>query len=227
MDDTEYIWKHLSVGYIQPTFDKQSASFLIRNYLASTNGNTPAPQYFTSVSFDALSSRYELDTSKVGDFLQLTHYDSKKKEIYGEFQLSFILTYRGTSEPNAPDRIEFTQGKFVAKAPEEWFQWDKKNVILNEGELDLKQKREEILAKIFPFNDLKTIVLNSLQATVIVAIPSCPGQNRLSEVAPKSMSQFSDTLLYFCGCPSQTFLAKSSFTPGILILSEDSILGRS
>ncbi|SEG36533.1 hypothetical protein [Algoriphagus boritolerans] len=126
LDDTEYIWKHLSVGYIQPTFDKQSASFLIRNYLASTNGNTPAPQYFTSVSFDALSSRYELDTSKVGDFLQLTHYDSKKKEIYGEFQLSFILTYRGTSEPNAPDRIEFTQGKFVAKAPEEWFQWDKK-----------------------------------------------------------------------------------------------------
>lgn len=123
LDDTEYIWKHLSVGYIQPTFDKQSASFLIRNYLASTNGNTPAPQYFTSVSFDALSSRYELDTSKVGDFLQLTHYDSKKKEIYGEFQLSFILTYRGSSEPNAPDRIEFTQGKFVAKAPEDWFQW--------------------------------------------------------------------------------------------------------
>lgn len=91
----------------------------------------------------------------------------------------------------------------------------------------LKQKREEILTKIFPFNDLKTIVLNSLQATVIMAIPSCPGQNRLSEVAPKSMSQFSDTLLYFCGCPSQTFLAKSSFIPNILILSEDRILGRS
>lgn len=34
-----------------------------------------------------------------------------------------------------------------------------------------KQKREEILAKIFPFNDLKTIVLNSLQATVIKLFP--------------------------------------------------------
>jgi hypothetical protein len=123
LDDTEYIWKHLSVGYIQPTFDKQSASSLVRNYLAFNNGNIPAPYYFTSVSFDPNSSTYKLDTGKIGDFLQLTHYDNKKKEVYGEFQLSFILTYRGTSEPNAPDRIEFTQGKFVAKAPEAWFQW--------------------------------------------------------------------------------------------------------
>lgn len=126
LDDTEYIWKHLSIGHIQPTFEKQSASSLIRNYLAFNNGNIPAPQYFTSVSFDANSSTYELDTSKIGDFLQLTHYDNKKKEVYGEFQLSFILTYKGSNEPNAPDRIEFTEGKFVAKAPEKWFQCDKK-----------------------------------------------------------------------------------------------------
>lgn len=126
LDETEYIWKHLSVGYIQPTFEKQSASLLEKNYLRQNNGNIKAPRYFTSVSFDAGSSRYELDTSKVGDFLQLTHYDSKKKEIYGEFQLSFFLKYKGSSEPHAPDRIEFTQGKFVAKAPQEWFQWERK-----------------------------------------------------------------------------------------------------
>lgn len=35
----------------------------------------------------------------------------------------------------------------------------------------LKQKQEEILAKIFPFNELKTIVLNSLQATVSRLFP--------------------------------------------------------
>jgi hypothetical protein len=126
LDKTEYIWKDLSIGYIQPTFEKQSASLLKKNYLRLNNGNISAPRYSTSVSFDANSSTYELDTSKIGDFLQLTHYDNKKKEVYGEFQLSFILTYRGSSEPNAPDRIEFTRGKFVAKAPAEWFQWDKK-----------------------------------------------------------------------------------------------------
>ena len=96
-----------------------------------------------------------------------------------------------------------------------WTHWD------NPKWTGLKQKWEAFLDESFPFNESKTIVLNSLQATVIMAIPSCPSQNRMSEVAPKSMSQFSDTLLHFCGCPSQTFLAKSSFTPGILISSKD------
>ena len=91
----------------------------------------------------------------------------------------------------------------------------------------IKQKWEAFLDESFPFDDLKTIVLNSLQATVSMAIPSCPSQNRLSEVAPKSMSQFSDTFLHFCGCPSQTSLAESPFMPGILNLPEGKSLGRS
>ena len=91
----------------------------------------------------------------------------------------------------------------------------------------IKQKWEAFLDESFPFDDLKTIVLKSFQATVIMAFPSCPSQNLSFAAAPKSMSQFSDTLLHFCGCPSQTFLAESPFMPDILDLPESKSLGRS
>jgi hypothetical protein len=50
-----------------------------------------------------------------------------------------------------------------------------------------KQKWEAFLDESFPFNDLKTLVLNSFQATVYMAFPSYPSQNRQFAEAPKSV----------------------------------------
>ena len=51
----------------------------------------------------------------------------------------------------------------------------------------IKQKWEAFLDESFPFDDLKTIVLNSPQATVYMAFPSYPSQNRQFAAAPKSV----------------------------------------
>lgn len=52
-----------------------------------------------------------------------------------------------------------------------------------------KTETGSISFEIFPFSELKIVTFNSLQATVILAFPSCPSQNRMSEASPKRMSQ--------------------------------------
>ncbi|MDO8967120.1 hypothetical protein [Algoriphagus sp.] len=131
-DESGYFQRILDLGFILPTTEIQSAQELLKNTaqnnpnFANTVGQPPRPGYITTIGYDAISTVYLLDSELRESYFQLTHYDSDKKEIHGVFELEFFLSSKSSSEPNAPDRIKFTQGKFVAKAPEEWFQWDKK-----------------------------------------------------------------------------------------------------
>jgi hypothetical protein len=132
-DEIGYFQRNLDLGFILPTTEIQSAQELLRN----TSQNNPnltkntviqsvRPSYYTTIGYDAGSTFYLLDSELKESYFQITHYDYEKKEVHGVFELEFFLLSKGSSEPDAPDRIKFTQGKFVAKAPEEWFQWDRK-----------------------------------------------------------------------------------------------------
>lgn len=131
-DESGYFQRILDLGFILPTTEIQSAQELLKNTsqndpnFANTVGQPARPGYITTIGYDAISTVYPLDSELRESYFQLTHYDSDKKEIHGVFELEFFLSSKSSSEPNAPDRIKFTHGKFVAKAPEEWFQWDKK-----------------------------------------------------------------------------------------------------
>jgi hypothetical protein len=128
-DESGYFQRMLDLGFILPTTEIQSAQELLKNTSqndpnsANTVGQYGRPYYTTSIGYDAGSTYYKLDSELRESYFQLTHYDSDKKEIHGVFELEFFLSSKSSSEPNAPDRIKFTQGKFVAKAPQEWFQW--------------------------------------------------------------------------------------------------------
>jgi hypothetical protein len=131
-DEIGYFQRKLDLGFILPTTEIQSAQELLRNTsqnnpnFANIVGQPARPSYYTTIGYDAGSTLYKLDSELKESYFQITHYDYDKKEIHGVFELEFFLSFKGSSEPDAPDRIKFTQGKFVAKAPEEWFQWDRK-----------------------------------------------------------------------------------------------------
>ena len=130
-DETGRFQRKLNLGFILPTTEIQSSQELLRNTSQNDpnfgrNVRQPArPGHITTIGYDAISTVYKLDSELKESYFQITHYDYDKKEVHWVFELEFFLSSKGSSEPDAPDRIKFTQGKFVAKAPEEWFQWDR------------------------------------------------------------------------------------------------------
>jgi hypothetical protein len=76
---------------------------------------------------DVLGHFYILDTASfyqdgvMGNNFQITNYNSKKSEIEGTFDISFLIFRESNEDPNPPQKIHFTEGKFKVKVSQEWF----------------------------------------------------------------------------------------------------------
>ncbi|MGB3467197.1 MAG: hypothetical protein WBA74_18085, partial [Cyclobacteriaceae bacterium] len=64
---------------------------------------------------------YDIDRDGFDNWVQITEYDQKNGRIRGQFEIHLILAEnQGNIEPNAPDRIDFIEGTFDVRAPDDF-----------------------------------------------------------------------------------------------------------
>ncbi len=69
--------------------------------------------FSSTIGGDALKDLYhvlEVDSN----YVEVTEFDSKKKEIKGTFCITFVISRRGF-QSTAPDTLRFTEGRFHAR----------------------------------------------------------------------------------------------------------------
>ncbi|MCK5443079.1 MAG: hypothetical protein KAJ23_14420 [Maribacter sp.] len=83
----------------------------------------PSSSYVTLIDDgDVVGDRYdELDLENNNSF-QFTNYNSSRGEIEGVFNISYVLTRDDGEGEAPPTKLEFTEGRFSAKAKRSWFE---------------------------------------------------------------------------------------------------------
>jgi hypothetical protein len=70
--------------------------------------------YVTIIGRDALNDIYDLDTTAVNNFIQITRYNVDNQEIEGIFNVTLVLSRDGFKTGTLPQKLEFSNGKFKA-----------------------------------------------------------------------------------------------------------------
>lgn len=111
----------LSLGTFKGILDKQKPN--IYSIIPNNNISPYQGAVYNTLLFDGdvLGSTYSVDTTAVDNFIQITNYDSKRNRVNGIFNLRMKIIERSSAEPDIPEILDFTNGKFSARVPPDWF----------------------------------------------------------------------------------------------------------
>ncbi len=125
LDKGNFPKESIGVSKIKKNLDPQKI------YYANISDRTDSLHAFYSTLVtgggDVLGHFYELDSAAIhqdGDIVnwfQITSYNSKRSEIEGVFDILFNIIIESKEDPNPPQKIHFTDGKFKVKVSKEWF----------------------------------------------------------------------------------------------------------
>jgi hypothetical protein len=118
-----YVLESLGIYNIQNIQGPQNVSQFDMHDLTKPLSAT----FSTLIGGDIAGHFYDVDTSRIqGDLeqissFQITKTDRNKSEIEGTFDISFLIFRESNEDPNPPQKIHFTEGKFKVKVSQEWF----------------------------------------------------------------------------------------------------------
>ncbi|WP_373523549.1 hypothetical protein [Aquiflexum sp.] len=121
-DNEQIVREGFSIRFILPSWSQQNISDSFDFDAARSNDISKLMSLFYTMvdDGDVLGTIYGTDTSAIDNYIQLVRYDKKRKEIHGIFQVTLFMIEGSILEPNAPEKLQFTSGKFSAKIPEKW-----------------------------------------------------------------------------------------------------------
>lgn len=118
-----YVLESLGIYNIQNIEGSQAVSqFDIHDFAKPLSAT-----FSTLIGGDIAGHLYAVDTSRIeGDLerinsFQITRANRKKSEIEGVFDISFTIIREIEEDPNPPQKIHFSDGKFKVKVNKEWF----------------------------------------------------------------------------------------------------------
>jgi hypothetical protein len=118
IDNQDYPRENFSIFRIKNSFNRQ----LILNSKRESSSDSLGVFYSTLIDDgDVVGDIYELDTSTMNNFIQITNYNSIKNQIEGIFNVSLIISRDDGIGEVPPEKIDFIEGKFKVNVEKDWF----------------------------------------------------------------------------------------------------------
>ena len=93
---------------------KKEGKYTLQQTVNNIDSNKIGAAYFTlSNQGDVLEEYYVIDESKSDNFIDISYYSKKEKEIAGSYNITMVINPdRGKNNPASPDTIHVSSGEF-------------------------------------------------------------------------------------------------------------------